>query len=132
MAGNQVTETDVTEFLEDMEAGTFMNQLAVAISRVADGVVTNGRKGQVQITLDVKQIADSASIHVTHSLKYVEPTGRGEITEKTGSATPFHVNQGGKVTLYPEHQGQLFQKDGVPNQGEQSASKQSSSNEDQQ
>lgn len=107
-----VRDTDVTEVLEDMEAGNFMNQLAHALSRVADGVVTNGTKGQVVVTLDVKQIANSSSVHVTHALKYVEPTSRGEITEKTQSATPFHVNQGGKLTLYPENQGQLFSKTG--------------------
>ena len=46
--------TDVKNFIGDLNAGVFEQQLGRALSDVASGVITHGKKGQVKITLDLK------------------------------------------------------------------------------
>lgn len=102
--------TNVADMLGELDAGVFEQKLGRALSEVAMGVVTTGKKGKVVVTLDMAQIANSNQVNLTHSLKYVKPTGNGRVTEENATATPMHVGTGGKLTLFPDTQERLFDK----------------------
>lgn len=113
--------TDFSALLGDLNAGTFEQQVNAAISDVAANVVTHGKKGELTIKLTFKQIGDSNQVAMTHALKFLVPTTRGRIVEETASDTPLHVSKGGKLTLYPEEQREMFNRDGAPATGSTAA-----------
>ena len=108
-------DTDVVTFFEDLDGGVFIQKLARALSEVAGGVVDNNDKGRVDIQLNVKRIGQSYQVNVGSTLKYTVPTLRGKISEEDTTETPMHVNTGGKLSIFPENQGQLLTKQGLPN-----------------
>ena len=107
-------DTDVTQFLEDLDGGVFIQKLARALSEVAGGVVDNNDKGRIDIQLNLKRIGQSYQVNIGHTLKYTVPTLRGKISEEDTTETPMHVNTGGKLSIFPEHQNQLFTRTGEP------------------
>jgi len=100
--------TDAQQFVGDLGAGTFANQLGAALSAVTQGAVAHGKTGKVVITLDIKRIGDSRQVNVSHKLAFTEPTGKGSRSEDTTSETPMHLNLSGDVTLFATHTDQLF------------------------
>ena len=96
--------TDFASLLHDLNAGVYEQQINLAMSDVPANVVTHGKKGLVQITLEFEQIGESHQVAVTHSLKVVTPKQRGRVIEETESETPLHVERGGKLTLFPNAQ----------------------------
>lgn len=110
-----MSTTNVEDFMGDLEAGAFVERVATALSHVALGVVTNGKKGKVTLQFDISQIRDSSQVTVDHKLAYVKPTAKGKVTEESSSSTPMHVNKGGKITWSPEDQIQMFGRNGEPN-----------------
>ncbi len=117
---NQSTTTDFSELLSDLDGGVFAEKIGTALSLVARGVVEHDKQGKVVITLDLKRIGQSSQVAVAHKLAYKAPTLRGSISEENETATPVHVGRGGKITLFPENQGDLFQKDAPKREGAQS------------
>lgn len=107
-------KTDVAAFVQDLDGGTFESKLAQVLSDVAASVIDNQRKGQVTLTFDISRIGSSYQVSVAHTLAFKRPTLRGEMGEKETVATPMHVGQGGRLSLFPENQGQLFSKQGTP------------------
>lgn len=107
----QTNRTNIAELLTDLNAGVFEQQLNAAISDVAANVVTHGKKGELIIKLQIRQIGDSSQVALTHSLKSVVPMMRGRITEESAGDTPLHVGRGGKLSLYPGEQVDMFNKD---------------------
>lgn len=109
--------TDINAFLEDLNAGTFAQQIGIALSDVAMGVTTTTkRSGRVVIELDVKRIGESNQVNVKHKVKMKRPTLKGMRTEELEGETPMHVGPGGKMTLFPENQADMFSstKSGQP------------------
>ena len=51
-------QTDAPQFVADLSGGNFSQQLGIAISEVAQGVVANGKKGQVKVTIDIARIGE--------------------------------------------------------------------------
>lgn len=107
--------TNVDDFMGDLEAGTFKERVSKALSDVALGVVTNGKKGKVTVQFDISRIGESAQVTIDHKLAYVKPTAKGKLAEESTSKTPMHVNKGGKITWQPEDQIQMFGRHGEPN-----------------
>ncbi len=103
--------TNAQQFVADLGAGTFANQLGTAISMVAQGAVANNKKGKIQITLEIARIGDSSQVEVAHTLAFVEPTAKGKRAEDTTSKTPMHLNTSGDVTLFANHTSQLFEEE---------------------
>ena len=103
--------TNAQQFVADLGAGTFANQLGAAISMVSQGAVQHNKKGQIKITLDIARIGDSSQVEIAHTLAFVEPTAKGKRAEDTTSKTPMHLNAGGDVTLFANHTRQLFTED---------------------
>ncbi|POA75377.1 MULTISPECIES: hypothetical protein [Pseudomonas] len=108
--------TDTAEFIGELNAGVFANQIGHALSEVAAGVVDHGKAGVVVLTFNLKRIADSHQVTVNHKLDYKVPTKRGSRSENTALDTPMYVGEGGKLTLFPEAPGaaQLFNLDQAP------------------
>ena len=107
-------DTDVTQFVADLDGGVFMQKLGRAISEVAGGVVDNNDKGAIDIRLNFKRIGQSYQVNIGHTLKYTVPTLRGKIMEEDTTETPMHVNTGGRVSIFPENQHQLLTRTGEP------------------
>lgn len=104
----QTKGTDLNDVMPELDAGVFAQKINRALSDVALGVITTGKTGKVTIMFDLKQIATSSQVNVSHALKFVKPTGNGKVTEENTTATPMHVGVGGKLTLYPGNQEKLF------------------------
>lgn len=100
--------TDVPQFMHDLYGGAFEQKLGVALSAVAAGAVEHGRKGKVVVTFELSRIGESQTVNITHTVAMDAPTMRGNRTEKDKTETPMHVNRGGRLSLFPENQGQLF------------------------
>lgn len=103
--------TVVPDFLGELDAGIFVNKIAAALNNTALGVLNNGGKGQVVITLDIDRLSNSVEekrVGIKHKLKFVTPTPRGKQSEEDTTETPMYVGKGGKLTILQEDQGQLF------------------------
>lgn len=108
--------TDTAEFIGELNAGVFADQIGHALSEVAAGVVDNSKVGTVTLTFSLKQIASSHQVAVTHKLAFKVPTKRGSRTEDTAFETPMYVGEGGRMTLFPETPAaaQLFDRSEAP------------------
>lgn len=91
--------TDVSEFISDLDAGTFEHFLSAALSQTASAVVDFDRKGQVIVTLDMERIAGTHQVRVEHRLKFTRPTGLGKSMEEAEGATVMHVGKYGALSL---------------------------------
>lgn len=105
-------DTNVGQFIEDLDAGAFEQKIGKALSDVAAGVIEHGRGGKVAITFTVKQLGNSNQVMIDHLIGYLKPTKNGESSEKNLTKTPMHVNLDGELSLFPKNQHQLFNKKG--------------------
>lgn len=97
--------TNIEDFLDSLDGGTFKGILARALSDAALHVVTHGdkgKKGKVSVEFDLARIGESLQVQVTHQIKMAMPTARGKKTEEAKTSTPFHVGRSGRLTLLPE------------------------------
>ena len=106
--------TDPGEFIANLNAGVFANQLGKALSAVAGAVVDHGKKGQVKVTFDISQIGESHQVKIAHKLEFTEPTKRGSRREDTALETPMFVTEDGLQLFANNPTGQLFKKDDAP------------------
>lgn len=106
--------TDPGEFIANLNAGVFANQMAKALSAVAGAVVDHGKKGQVKVTFDLSQIGESHQVKIAHKLEFTEPTKRGSRREDTALETPMFVTESGLQLFADNPSGQLFKKDDAP------------------
>lgn len=107
--------TVVPEFLDELDAGIFMNKIAGALNATALGVLNNGTKGKVTITFDLDRMSNSTEekrVMIKHKLAFTIPTARGKTSEEDTTETPMFVNKGGKLTIMQEDQGNLFEING--------------------
>ena len=106
----QAKQTDAPQFISDLSGGNFAQGLGIALTEVAQGVVATGKKGKVQITLDIARIGDSNQVKIAHTLAYVEPTAKGKRSEDLTSETPMYLNTDGTITMFANHTSQLFKE----------------------
>jgi hypothetical protein len=104
--------TKIENFFADLDGGVFEEKIIRAISDVAAAVIDNNKAGKISISLDFKRIGSSSQVTIDHKLVYVKPTSKGKASEENTTQTPMHVGARGKVTLFPEDQHQLFDKNG--------------------
>lgn len=106
--------SDLQEVFSDLDGGVFKEKIESILSIVSGAVIAHGKKGKIQINLDISQISNSHQVNIDHELKYTQPKERGQITETDKQSTPMSVNKGGKLTLFPEDQMQMFGRNGEP------------------
>lgn len=109
--------TDVGEFITDLDGGVFDRKLSIALSQVAAAVVDNNRAGEVNVKLSFKRIPGTTQVHVEHTLKYSRPTLDGKASEEESRTTAMHVGKFGKLTLAPENQLEMINRQGQPTVG---------------
>ena len=104
--------TDVTAFIDELDAGVFSEKVAHALSQMALAVCEHGRDGSLQLTFKVKRLGNGSQVNVAHRMLSTRPTLRGKVSEEDTTETPMHVGAGGAMTIFPENQMDL-----IPNSG---------------
>lgn len=100
--------TDVTTFIGDLNAGIVEETVSKILSEAAMSTVNHSKASKVSLTFDIKRIAQSHQVQVAAELKFKMPTDTGSVSEDSTTTTPFHVNAGGRMTLFPENQTDMF------------------------
>lgn len=103
--------TEVSKVLEDLDGGVFASQVSAALADAALAVVEHGdgnRKAKVTIELTFARIGESSQANISHKLSYSMPTHRGKRGEETTTQTPMYVSRGGRLTIAPENQVDMF------------------------
>ncbi|MER2493395.1 hypothetical protein [Catenovulum sediminis] len=103
-------DTDINEFLSELNAGVYKDKVQHVLSQVALAVVNHGGKGKVTLEFDFKQINNSDRVHIDHKLKYTAPRRTGKFSEEDTTSTPMYVGHGGKITLFSETQNDMFER----------------------
>lgn len=106
--------TDPGEFIANLNAGVFANQVATALSAVAAAAVDHGKKGQVKLVFDISRIGESHQVKISHKLEYTEPTKRGSRREDTALETPMYVTETGLQLFANNPTHGLFTKEDAP------------------
>ena len=96
---SQQKQTDVDEFVSELEAGIFKDRLAMMLTETALGAVMFNRKGKVSIEFDISRVNESGQVMINSTLKHKKPTKRGEATESVISQTPMWGGRGGVITI---------------------------------
>jgi len=109
---NENITTNVNELITDLGGGVFEQKLSKVLSEVAGAVIDHDAPGKIIITFDLKRIANSYQVTVSHKLAYVRPTSRGKKSEEDTTTTPMHVGTNGNLSVFPENQTQMFDKKG--------------------
>lgn len=95
------------ELIGEFDAGVFEDKVTAALREAAQGAIAHRKKGKVTLTFDLKPIGDSNQVNVTHSLRYVKPTAKGQLTEEDATSTPMHVARSGHLSIFPDTQQSL-------------------------
>ncbi len=96
---SNVKQTNVVDFIGELEAGIFQERMAIMLSEAALGAVMHNRKGKVTVSFDIARVNESGQVMVSANLKNTKPTKRGSITEEVKSDTPMWVAKGGVITI---------------------------------
>lgn len=114
MTTHSKNNTDVATFMDDLDGGMFANKLGKALSEAAGGCVDFNKEAAVTLTFKLKRIGNSYQVGIQHKIAYTVPTQRGKVTEEDTTETPMHVGTGGRMTVFPENQHQMFGRKGEP------------------
>jgi hypothetical protein len=96
----------------ELDAGVFIQKVTRGLADVALGAVTTSKAGKVVLTFDIKQIGSSNQVNIHHSIKFIKPTPNGRVTEENKTETPVYVGTGGTLSILPDKQEKMFNKDG--------------------
>lgn len=102
--------TDVAEFITDLDAGMLDRKLSIALSQVAAASVDHDKVGEVSLKFTFKKIPGTSQVHCEHLLKFSKPTADGKAGEEEKRSTPLHVGKYGRLSLSPENQLDIFNK----------------------
>jgi hypothetical protein len=103
-----LSTTDISEFLSDLDAGRFEKVLSAALSISASNAVDNAKKASVTLKIEIEPIPGTAQVHVHHTVSYSHPTTDGKRSEEQSRSTPMHVGKGGALSLTPANQLTMF------------------------
>lgn len=105
---------DFVPVFEELDAGLFSRKVAAAIAETALAVVnaeSAKQTGEVALEFKIARIGEGAQISMTHRLKFSRPTRRGKRSENDVTLTLLYVGKGGKLTVTPDTQIDLFKKE---------------------
>ncbi len=97
-------DTEVNEFLGELDGGVLEKKLAHIISETALATVVHGggnRKGKVTLELTFQQVGDNEQVIVSHKLAQSAPTKRGKQMMEDTTETPMFVGRGGVLSISP-------------------------------
>lgn len=93
--------TNVTEFIQDLDVGSFKEKFGAALSDVAVGVMrseTGAAKGKVTVEFEISMLS-SEKVNVKSKLKFVRPTPRGVLSEEDTTETPMYISRSGELSI---------------------------------
>lgn len=102
--GVRNSQTNVTDFFDNLNAGVFKEKLGVILSEAALGTMLHGigaKKGKITIDISFQQLGDNNQVVVTHKIAKSVPTKRGKKMEEDITDTAFYVGHGGVLTIEP-------------------------------
>lgn len=102
MAEENGTQTNVNDFIGELNAGILIEQLGITLSEAALATIVNGqgsKKAKVNLELTLSQIGENDQVVVAAKLSKSVPTKRGKKTEENVTDTPMFVGKGGKMTI---------------------------------
>lgn len=105
--------TDVTELIQDLDAGLFDRKFSVALSTVAAACVDHNKAGEVTVKFAFKKVPGSTQVLCEHQLKFVRPTLDGQASEVEKRTTPLHVGKFGRLSIAPENQLDFLDRSGA-------------------
>lgn len=115
-------ETNVEEFIGELNAGMLRDKIAIALSNAAMAQVNHGigsKVAKVSLEFTLRQMGDNDQVVVSAKMSTSTPTKRGKKTEEDITDTAFFVGKGGQLTINPpkeEESGQFSlqsENDGV-------------------
>lgn len=105
--------TDVSELIQDLDAGMFDRKLSVALSTVAAACVDHDKAGKVIVEFTFKKVPGSTQVLCAHQLKFIRPTLDGQASEIEKRTTPLHVGKFGRLSAAPENQLSFLDRSGA-------------------
>lgn len=110
---------DVQNMIEDLDGGSLMDQLAVAIHEAAKSAVLHGGKRKSKVTLDLTfdQIKGASQVMIDHKLTFKTLSAKGDVTETRMNQAPMHVTRTG-VSSTPDGQLDFVQQQAVKEESE--------------
>lgn len=97
-------QTNVEEFIGELNAGILQEQLANTLSAAALATVMNPdsrQKAKVTLELVFTKVGDNDQVIVSSKFAQVLPTKSGKKAEETNAQTPMFVGKGGVMTINP-------------------------------
>lgn len=110
--------TDVEDFISSLDGGIVEQKLSQILSEVSAAVIEHDKAGKVSLEFSIKRVPNSYQVQIEHQIKYSRPTAKGKVSEENKTSTPMHVGSKGRLSLFPENQGQMFTKEGRPVTGD--------------
>lgn len=112
-----LTPTDVTGFMQALDAGTLEPKISQLLTHVATSVLEHGSKkinGEITLKLKFAPYGNNSEIDINGDLSFKRPNHRGgKESENYPFNSRFYVNQKGNMTEHPDTtQGDFFKKDG--------------------
>tara|TARA_R110001606_G_scaffold8453_3_gene37198 strand:+ start:2973 stop:3341 length:369 start_codon:yes stop_codon:yes gene_type:complete len=117
MSSQGLKPTDTTELLSDLGGGAFLKALDITLSEIGAAVIENRKGGSVTVEIKIKPQGSGMNVVCNHKMSCVIPTENGKKTEDLELLTPLVVNEKGNITMYPENQLQMFEKDSKTKDG---------------
>lgn len=106
--------TDLPDFINDLDGGVFAEKVSRALSDVAGGVIDTDKNGEVTLKFKLGRIGNSYRVGIKHTLTYKVPERNGNYSQENTTESVMHVNRGGRMSVFPEDQGQLLTRTGDP------------------
>lgn len=104
--------TNVSEFLAELDGGSFERMLSIAMSESAAAAVDHQKKAVVTLQLSFEPIKGTHQVHVEHKLSFSRPTLEGKRSEEATRGTPMHVGKYGALSISPPNQLAFMDKAG--------------------
>ena len=103
--------SEVADFFGELGAGVFEEKLTRSLKETALACMVNNKTGEISLKFKISPINQSQA-KITHLITTKAPTLNGEKAEKNSTETHMYVNTGGKMSLFPENQTQMFTTSG--------------------
>lgn len=97
-------QTDVSEFISDLDGGQFERMVAVALGEAGAAAVDHNKVSNVDMKLTIERIPGTHQVTIKHTLKYQRPTADGKRSEEATRKTVMHVGKNGVMSLMPKNQ----------------------------
>ncbi len=101
-------KTDITQLIPELNGGQVEQMLNIAISDAALNTLEFDKVSEVSLSIKMSRIGDGNQVGAVCVVKYKVPTKRGSRSEDYATETPLFVAPGGKLSITPDTQIDIF------------------------